>query len=118
MSNGYVASIRRGIGPEKLSKVLSAFPGLSRDWLLYGEGPMYRDGPEQPPSMQQTAAPGATQVQASRSTVTVEPPSALAAAMARLQELSAALARQQELTAEAQRQNARLISLFEKLTLK
>lgn len=40
LSNGYVKAMRKGFGTEKLENVLSAFPNLSRDWLLYGEGPM------------------------------------------------------------------------------
>lgn len=40
LSNGYVNAMRKGLGTEKLENVLSAFPDLSRDWLLYGEGPM------------------------------------------------------------------------------
>ena len=42
MSNGYVSSMRKGLGLEKLENVLNAFPDLSRDWLLYGEGEMYK----------------------------------------------------------------------------
>lgn len=40
MSNGYVASIRKGLGLEKLENIQKAFPDLNRDWLLYGEGEM------------------------------------------------------------------------------
>ena len=40
LSNGYVKAMRKGFGTEKLENDLSAFPDLSRDWLLYGEGPM------------------------------------------------------------------------------
>lgn len=40
LSTGYVTSMRKGYGPEKLSNVLSAFPDLNRDWLLYNEGEM------------------------------------------------------------------------------
>jgi len=40
MSNGYVSSMRKGFGADKLGNVLSAFPELNRDWLLYGEGEM------------------------------------------------------------------------------
>ena len=40
MSNGYVSSMRKGFGTDKLSNVLSAFPELNREWLLYGEGEM------------------------------------------------------------------------------
>ncbi len=40
LSNGYVNAMRKGLGSEKLNNVLTIFPELNRDWLLYGEGPM------------------------------------------------------------------------------
>lgn len=40
LSTGYVTSMRKGFGPDKLNNVLTAFPELNRDWLLYGEGEM------------------------------------------------------------------------------
>lgn len=40
LSNGYISSMRKGFGAEKLENVLKEFPELSRDWLLYGEGDM------------------------------------------------------------------------------
>lgn len=40
MSNGYVSSMRKSVGLNKLENVLNAFPELNRDWLLYGEGEM------------------------------------------------------------------------------
>ena len=40
LSTGYVTSMRKGFGNEKLNNVLQAFPELNRDWLLYGEGDM------------------------------------------------------------------------------
>lgn len=40
LSTGYVTSMRKGYGSEKLSNVLTAFPELNREWLLYGEGDM------------------------------------------------------------------------------
>lgn len=43
LSTGYVTSMRSGYGSEKLKNVLSAFPELNRDWLLYGEGEMLND---------------------------------------------------------------------------
>lgn len=43
LSNGYIASMRRGFGQGKLSNVLRAFPDLNREWLLYGEGEMIND---------------------------------------------------------------------------
>lgn len=42
LSNGYVSSMRKGLGIEKLENVLNAYPELSREWLLYGEGEMYK----------------------------------------------------------------------------
>lgn len=42
MSNGYVSSIRKSLGLGKLENVLNAFPDLSREWLLYGEGEMLK----------------------------------------------------------------------------
>ena len=40
LSNGYISSMRKGFGREKLNNVLTEFPELNRDWLLYGEGVM------------------------------------------------------------------------------
>lgn len=40
LSSGYVTSMRKGFGSEKLNNVLSAFPELNRDWLIFGEGEM------------------------------------------------------------------------------
>jgi hypothetical protein len=42
LSTGYVTSMRKGYGVDKLNNVLNAFPELNRDWLLYGEGEMLR----------------------------------------------------------------------------
>ena len=43
LSSGYVTSMRNGYGSEKLKNVLTAFPELNREWLLYGEGEMLND---------------------------------------------------------------------------
>ena len=42
LSNGYINSMRKGFGREKLENVLSMFPELNREWLLYGEGEMLK----------------------------------------------------------------------------
>lgn len=42
LSTGYVTSMRKGFGSDKLNNVLTAFPELNRDWLLYGEGEMIK----------------------------------------------------------------------------
>ena len=47
LSTGYVTSMRKGYGSEKLNNVLIAFPDLNRDWLLYGEGDMLKSKDDQ-----------------------------------------------------------------------
>lgn len=42
LSNGYISSMRKGFGANKLNNVLNEFPELSRDWLLFGEGEMLK----------------------------------------------------------------------------
>ena len=37
-SNGYINSIKEGIGAEKLERILREYPVLSREWLLSGVG--------------------------------------------------------------------------------
>jgi phage repressor protein C with HTH and peptisase S24 domain len=49
LSNGYVANMRKGYSAEKLKDVLSAYPELNRDWLLYNEGEMLKEQPTEPP---------------------------------------------------------------------
>lgn len=49
LSNGYVANMRKGYSAEKLKDVLSAYPELNRDWLLYNEGEMLNNPPTEPP---------------------------------------------------------------------
>ena len=47
LSNGYISSMRKGFGTEKLENVLNSFPDLNREWLLYGEGEMLKFGVQQ-----------------------------------------------------------------------
>lgn len=42
LSNGYISSMRKSFGEEKLNNVLKEFPELNREWLLYGEGEMLK----------------------------------------------------------------------------
>jgi hypothetical protein len=42
LSNGYINSMRKGFGIDKLDNVLIAYPELSKDWLLKGEGEMLK----------------------------------------------------------------------------
>lgn len=43
LSNGYVKKLKSAPSVEKCDLILSAFPQLSRDWLLYGIGEMYNE---------------------------------------------------------------------------
>lgn len=45
LSSGYITSMRKSFGGKKLNNVLTAFPELNRDWLLYGEGEMLKIDP-------------------------------------------------------------------------
>lgn len=40
LGNGFVNNISKGIGAEKLQRILYEFPDLNSDWLLTGEGDM------------------------------------------------------------------------------
>lgn len=46
LSNGYINNFKGNIGTIKLEGILSAFPELSREWLLYGEGEMIKEDTE------------------------------------------------------------------------
>lgn len=43
LSPAYLASMRKSMPEEKVERLTKIFPQLNRDWLLYGEGDMYRD---------------------------------------------------------------------------
>ena len=49
ISNGYIRSVNKTPGADKISKILSAYPNLNPNWLLTGEGSMLidSDGNEQ-----------------------------------------------------------------------
>lgn len=40
LSNAYIKNISRGIGADKLEKILNQFPQLNKTWLLTGNGEM------------------------------------------------------------------------------
>lgn len=40
LSNAYIKNISKGIGADKLEKILNQFPELNRTWLLTGNGDM------------------------------------------------------------------------------
>ena len=43
LSPAYLASMRKSMPEEKVERLIQLYPQLNRDWLLYGEGSMYRD---------------------------------------------------------------------------
>lgn len=48
LSNGYVNNISKGIGAEKMQRILSVFPELNQEWLLTGEGAMLKTAEARP----------------------------------------------------------------------
>lgn len=57
LSNGYLRNFKGNLGGDKLTGILSAFPELNQDWLLYGEGSMLlgEQEPETPAPEQTTS---------------------------------------------------------------
>lgn len=48
LSNGFVNNISKGIGADKLQKILCVYPDLNSIWLLTGEGGMLKKDSEKP----------------------------------------------------------------------
>ena len=46
LSVAYVGAMRKSLPEEKVARMTELFPALNRDWLLYGEGEMYRPATE------------------------------------------------------------------------
>ena len=46
LSNGYVYNISKGIGSDKLQRILAKFPELNQDWIISGEGEMLKSHQE------------------------------------------------------------------------
>lgn len=40
LSNGYVNNISKGIGAEKLQRIVEKYPDINQSWLMTGEGEM------------------------------------------------------------------------------
>lgn len=102
LSSGYVTSMRKGYGQEKLNNVLTAFPDLNREWLVYGEGEMLRS-----PITQESNGDHNTQVAGNHNHV--EPPHGIEKALDEIAE-------QRKLVSKAQEQIDRLLTVIENLT--
>lgn len=48
LSNGYVRNFKGNFGIAKLEDILTAFPLLNKEWLLYGTGEMLKSSKNQP----------------------------------------------------------------------
>ena len=57
LSNGYVNNISKGIGAEKLQRIIEIYPELSQSWLLTGEGEMLRTAPDDSAADKQKTLP-------------------------------------------------------------
>lgn len=57
LSNGYVNNISKGIGAEKLQRIIEVYPELSQTWLLTGEGEMLRTATDDSAADKQKALP-------------------------------------------------------------
>lgn len=101
LSNGYISSMRRGFGREKLENVLREYPELNRDWLLYGEGEMLNDMTT-PKNISQTInGIGDNHIKITTMDKAIEE-----------------IAAQRKLTEEALRQNKDLVDIIKNLTAK
>ena len=58
LSNGYIRNFKGNLGSDKLSNILVAFPELSKDWLLYGEGEMLTGSKSDKPAEVQPVSDG------------------------------------------------------------
>ncbi len=43
VTNGYVNSISKSVGVDKIEKILEIYPNLNIEWLLIGKGEMFRN---------------------------------------------------------------------------
>ena len=43
LSTAYIGAMRKSMPEDKVLRMMELFPRLNRDWLLYGEGDMYRE---------------------------------------------------------------------------
>ena len=48
VSNGYVNSISKSVGVDKIEAILENFPNINLEWLLCGKGSMLKEGTTAP----------------------------------------------------------------------
>lgn len=115
LSTGYVTSMRKGFGADKLNNVLTAFPELNRDWLLYGEGEMLKSNISQ-------ASHGDNSPNISGNGNSVNTSPTLDKAIDEISEMRKALTEALHINQDALRVNqentARLLTIVEKMVLR
>lgn len=107
LSTGYVTSMRKGFGSDKLKNVLTAFPDLNRDWLLYGEGEMLK------PTYTQNVHGGKNFTQTGD--VNAIPVETLNKALDEITEQRKLVEKSQEQLSKAQEQMDRLLAIVERM---
>lgn len=111
LSSGYVNAMRIGFGRDKLNNVLTQFPELNREWLLYGEGTMLKSGnfSQNPPNIRQTNENG-DNIQGQNVTIQGNVDEFLAI----IKQQANQITKSQEQLTKSQEQIDRLISIIEK----
>lgn len=107
LSTGYITSMRKGFGSDKLNNVLTAYPELNREWLLYGEGEMLNKEATEASA----AAPAATTNTQSENTT------AIAALKDTVDRLLDTLNRQMAILEDTARTNDRYSRVIERMTM-
>ena len=107
LSNGYISSMRKGFGEEKLNNVLKEFPELNREWLLYGEGEMLKS------SVQEARGDNNTQIAGNSNNVNTSAEMQIA-----LNEISEMRKLVQEQVRINKEQTDKFLAIIEKLTEK
>ena len=51
VGNGYVNSIKKGIGSDKIDLIIELYSNLNIDWLITGRGEMYKEVKEKAPEV-------------------------------------------------------------------
>lgn len=110
LSTGYITSMRKGFGSDKLNNVLTAYPELNREWLLYGEGEMLN---KEATEATETSAPAPATTANTQS----ENTTAIAALKDTVDKLLDTLNRQMTILEDTARTNDRYSRVIERMTM-